>query len=388
VAAVNDPVNSRTEAEATQALAALNGQADELRFDLARLRLELVELQLDVKGNRNAQLMEANEKLVLAVLSAEAIAETAINNLSELTRSSQREALSHTTDRAVLVKRFASSVATARRQEELVAVQAEKKGRDLQQANEQLVIAVLGAQELEAHAQEAHRQQIKFMAMVAHELRNPLTPIRVAASLLVDRKSHDEPSLARLQMIIDSQVTHMSRLIGDLLDGSRISTGKLRLEQGAVEMVAILNAASETCRPAMESRKQSLLWAAPAGPVEFHGDAVRLVQIFSNLLDNASKYTPDGGRVELTVMVLDDSLTITVSDNGIGISAEALPNIFDLFVQDARALTHSNGGLGIGLAVVRDLVEAHGGSVAGYSAGRDLGSQFTVILPRDGKRVL
>jgi signal transduction histidine kinase len=381
-------VNPRTEAEATLALASLNGQADELRSDLARLRLELVELQHDVKGNRNAQLMEANEKLVLAVLSAEAIAETAINNLSELTRSSQREALSHTTDRAVLVKRFASSVATARRQEDLVAVQAEKKGRDLQQANEQLVMAVLGAQELEAHAQEAHRQQIKFMAMVAHELRNPLTPIRVAASLLVDRKSHDEPSLARLQVIIDSQVTHMSRLIGDLLDGSRISTGKLRLEQGAVEMVAILNAASETCRPAMESRKQNLLWDAPAGPVEFHGDAVRLAQIFSNLLDNASKYTPDGGQVELAVVVFDDSLTITVSDNGIGISAEALPNIFDLFVQDARALTHSNGGLGIGLAVVRDLVEAHGGSVTGYSAGRDLGSEFTVTLPRAGKRML
>ncbi|HEY0199812.1 MAG TPA: HAMP domain-containing sensor histidine kinase [Rhodanobacter sp.] len=385
---MNDLTDSHTEAEATQTLAVLNGQADELRADLARLRLELAELQRDVHRNRNAQLLEANQKLVLALLSAESIAETAINNLTELTRSSQRDALSHTTDRAVLVKRFASSVATARRHEELVAVRAAEKGRDLQEANEQLVMAVLGAQELEAHAQEAHRQQIKFMAMVAHELRNPLTPIRIAASLLVDRKSHDELSLARLQVIIDSQVTHMSRLIGDLLDGSRISTGKLRLEQGAVEMVGILKAASETCRPAMESRKQDLLWDVPAGPVDLHGDAVRLAQIFSNLLDNASKYTPDGGQIALTMVVLDDAVTITVSDNGIGISSEALPNIFELFVQDARALTHSNGGLGIGLAVVRDLVEAHGGTVTGYSAGKELGSEFSVTLPRNGMPAL
>jgi signal transduction histidine kinase len=379
---MNGSADSHTEAEAVHALALLNGQADDLRTDLARLRLELAAVQRDVSGGRNAQLLEANEKLVLAVLRAESIAETALVNLGELTRSSQRDALTHTTDRAVLVQRFATSVATARRQEERTAVRAAAKGRDLQEANEQLVMAVLNAQELEAHAQEAHRQQIKFMAMVAHELRNPLTPIRIAAGLLVDRQLHDELSLGRLQEIIDSQVTHMSRLISDLLDGSRISTGKLRLERSATEMLGILMRAVETCRPAMESRNQRLALQLPPGPVGLHGDAVRLIQVFSNLLDNASKYTQEGGEISLTMVLFEHTLATTVADNGIGISADALPHVFDLFVQDARALMHANGGLGIGLAVVRDLVEAHDGTVTGHSAGKNLGSEFVVTLPR------
>ena len=535
---MNDRIDPLTEAEATQTLALLNGQADDLRADLVRLRQELAAVQLDVSGNRVAQLLEANQVLVLAALSAEGIAKTAIANLSELTYSSQRDTLTHTANRALMLDRLTIAIASANQRQthlailfldldhfryinntlghaggdvvlQLVAsrlksalqdgdtvsrhggdeflvllthvfdasdaariaalllaavavpssigvvrvqlsasvgiamypedgldmatlidradlamfrskglgpggyqfhgqapsgesgprsaaihllplvryesspVAEEGRLADLRDANEQLVMAALTAQELEAHAREAHRQQIKFMAMVAHELRNPLTPIRVAASLMIDRNTNDELSLARLQVIIDGQVTHMSRLISDLLDGSRISTGKLRLERTTLEMVGVLRLAIEACRPAMDAREQRMTIALPSTPLDFYGDPVRLAQIFSNLLDNASKYTPQGGEISLALLLRDHSMEIIVTDNGIGISAEALPHIFDLFVQDARALDHSSGGLGIGLAVVRELVEAHQGSVNCHSAGRNLGSEFIVTLPMD-----
>jgi len=252
---------------------------------------------------------------------------------------------------------------------------------DLREANEQLIIAVLAAQENEAQAQEAHRQQIKFMAIVAHELRNPLTPIRLAASLLKDLDGDGKQGLHRLQEIIDSQVKHMTRLINDLIDGSRIRTGKLRLQFEIIEMGGILRAAVETCRPSMEARHQQLTLRLPSAPLAFEGDTVRLTQIFSNLLDNASKYTPEMGQIALIFTQFNESIVITVSDNGIGISAEALPHVFDLFVQDTHGLTHSNGGLGIGLAVVRELVEAHGGTVSVTSKGLHLGSKFTAYFP-------
>ena len=251
---------------------------------------------------------------------------------------------------------------------------------DLREANERLMLAALSSQELEELAQGAHRQQIQFMAMVAHELRSPLTPIRLATSLLLDRHSQDE-STTRLKLIIDSQVSHMSRLIGDLLDGSRISTGKLRLERVAVEIVSILNSALETFRPAMEARNQRFRSLIPEGPVLFNGDAVRLAQIFTNLLDNASKYTPQGGSITMTMTMSEYDIAIAIIDDGVGISPEALPHIFDLFVQDTPALAHSKGGFGIGLAVVRDLVQAHDGNVTGHSEGRNLGSEFIVTLP-------
>jgi len=252
---------------------------------------------------------------------------------------------------------------------------------DLRDANEQLVMAVLAAQEKEADAQDAHRQQIKFMAIVAHELRNPLAPLRLAASLLTDSGSESKQGLHRLQKIIDSQVKHMARLINDLIDGSRINTGKLRLQLDVVEIGGILRTAVETCRPAMEARHQQLTLRLPSAPLAFQGDTVRLTQVFSNLLDNASKYTPEAGQIALIFCELKESIVVTVLDNGIGISAEALPHIFDLFVQDAYGLTHSNGGLGIGLAVVRELVEAHGGTVSVSSKGLHLGSEFTATFP-------
>jgi len=534
---MNDHTGSHAQAETVRMFALLTTQANDLRKDLMKLQHELADVKRDVGSHRVVQLLEANEKLVLAVLNAETIAETATSNLSDLIRSSQHDALTQNANRALMFKQLTFAIARAHEEEKCFAVlfldldhfahinnthghacgdevlklvgrrlervlrdsdtvsrhggdeflilladvsqineatsiaasvaarvlsgiaapctvgevmlhlsasigiamypgdgddvatlidradaamfrskragpggflfyndavttpdippmtsllQAsvaaeETRFSDLREANEQLVMAVLSAQELEALAQEAHRQQIKFMAMVAHELRNPLTPIRVAASLLIDRNVDEEPSLARLQMIIDGQVTHMSRLISDLLDGSRISTGKLRLEYSSVEMVGILNTAIDMCRPGMDTRQQRLATHLPASPIDFYGDAVRLVQVISNLLDNASKYTPVGGQIALEMTLSDRVMTITVSDNGIGISAEALPHIFDLFVQDVGALIHASGGLGIGLAVVRDLVIAHGGTVAGYSAGRNLGSKFVLTLPWSDK---
>jgi signal transduction histidine kinase len=264
-------------------------------------------------------------------------------------------------------------------QEPVRAAQSSHMQR-LREANEQLVLGALTSQDMQARAEDKHRQQVKFIAMVAHELRNPLNPIRSAAELL-KRVRGDQDLLANLRAIIERQVKHMSRLIDDLLDGSRAGLGKLRLEYSAVNILDVVAAAVDTCRPAMEARHQHLVLNLPAGAININGDHLRLAQIFSNLLDNASKYTPEGGTITLTTKAEADSIVIEVADNGIGITSDALTHIFELFVQDDRALALQNGGLGIGLAVVRDLVEAHGGSVVARSAGADHGSQFIVRLP-------
>ncbi len=252
---------------------------------------------------------------------------------------------------------------------------------NLHDANQQLVMALLSSKELEERAQDAHRQQIKFMAMVAHELRGPLAPMSLAASLLTDWDTKDIAVLSRLQEIIERQVKHMTRLINDLVDGSRISTGKLRLQLSVIDLGKILRTAVEMCRPAMEMRNQQMSLELPPVPLPFQGDEVRLTQVFSNLLDNASKYSPVGGRIALIYSNVNGAMVVAVSDNGIGMSAEALAHVFDLFVQDPRGLEHSNGGLGIGLAVVRELVDAHGGHVSVSSKGIDSGSEFSVTLP-------
>ncbi|MFC5583241.1 diguanylate cyclase domain-containing protein [Rhodanobacter terrae] len=254
--------------------------------------------------------------------------------------------------------------------------------QDLSEANAQLMVAALTAQESAALAMEAQRQQVKSMAIVAHELRNPLTPLRLAADMLVNPSATSEIPIERLQVIIDDQVTYMTRLIDDLLDGSRLSAGKLRIECTDIDLRDVLNQVEASCRPGMEFRQQHFSMRVGSEPIRMVGDPVRLAQVFSNLLDNACKYTPEKGEIALELLLLNNCAVITVRDNGIGISAEVLPTIFDLFVQDARALSHSNAGLGIGLAVVRELVEAHGGSVVAQSAGREHGSEFVVTLPR------
>jgi len=254
----------------------------------------------------------------------------------------------------------------------------------LREANERLVLAALGAQELQARAERAQQRQTELLAVVAHELRNPLTPIRTAAALLGKVAGRD-PLLSKLQAILERQVAHMSRLVGDLLDVSRVSTGKFRLERQRVEMAVIIEAAVDACRPVMEKRQQRFSMHMPDRSLEVHGDPVRLAQIITNLLDNASKYTHDGGDIGFSVMVADNAIVMTVSDNGIGITPNSLLSVFEPFVQDEHAVGFNGVGLGIGLAVVRELVEAHGGHVAASSAGNGLGSLFVVTLPLTGR---
>jgi diguanylate cyclase (GGDEF)-like protein len=262
----------------------------------------------------------------------------------------------------------------------LLQAEHERRHGQLQEANEQLVLAALSAQQLQLAAQQAQQRQADLLAVVAHELRNPLTPIRTAAAML-GRLRSEEPLLPRIRAILERQVAHMSRLIEDLLDLSRVRTGKLRLVSQAVDMASVIDAASEACKPSIESRGQQFNVQAPAFAMSVNGDAVRLTQVLTNLLDNASKYTPEGGQITLQVTADDDRVRLTLTDSGIGITAEALPNVFEPFVQDAQAVGYSHMGLGIGLTVVRELVEAHGGSVAAHSGGSGCGSQFTVVLP-------
>lgn len=256
----------------------------------------------------------------------------------------------------------------------------EQRYAQLQEANEQLVLAALTAQELQAAAEQAQARQMEVLAVVAHELRNPLAPIGYAAAML-DRGRADEPLLRRVQGVIERQVAHVSRLVGDLLDVSRARTGSFRLERQTVDMAGLIDQAVQSCRPALDARLQHLDVFVPACALDVDGDPVRLTQVLCNLIDNASKYTQVGGEIGLSVAAAEKAMMITVSDNGIGITAEALPHVFEPFVQDKHAIGFNGAGLGIGLTVVRELIDAHGGSVVASSAGSGLGSQFVVTLP-------
>jgi diguanylate cyclase (GGDEF)-like protein len=523
---------------ATRTLVKLHKQADEVRAELIGLRQNLADARHKADEARTVELREANERLVLAALDAKAIADDALANLSELTRTSQLDALTNTANRVLMMDRMHNAIAVARRHgtgfgvffvdlddfkqvndvlghvagdevlryaaahlqaavrdtdtvsryggdEFLVlvadltqshaatvvarkilaaiaqpirisdhelhlsasigialyphdatdaltlisradaamyhskrrqrggigscadirhtaasseAVAAEPRetppsnpvlmAHDLQMhnlryANEQLVLSALGAQELAARARDEHTRQVGFLAMVAHELRSPLTPILTAAELL-SRAHANEPLLDQLQALIKGRVAHMTRLIDDLLEASRARVGKFQLERCPVEMTHILNVAIESCRPDVDLKKQHLSVQLPPRSATVNGDPVRLPQIFINLLINASKYTPPGGKIDLSARLRADSIEISVADDGIGIDAEVLPHIFELFLREERAMTVDSRGLGIGLAVVRELVEAHGGTVIATSAGRNLGSRFVVTLPLHG----
>ena len=260
---------------------------------------------------------------------------------------------------------------------------AEQAGRQAQmlEANEYLVVAALDAQQLQLAAEQAQQRQAQFLATLAHELRNPLAPIRTAAVLL-SRSLTDESLLQRAHAVIERQVVHMSRLVDDLLDVTRVSTGKLRLEWAQVDLVEIIDQVVDACRPAIDTRLQRFTTQLPPEGVGIHGDPIRLAQIVRNLIDNASKYTPEGGQLALTLLAFDDTVELSVADNGIGITAEALPRVFEPFVQDEHATVFNGQGLGIGLTVARELVDAHGGSIVAHSDGCGLGSRFVVTLPR------
>jgi signal transduction histidine kinase len=223
-------------------------------------------------------------------------------------------------------------------------------------------------------AEEANHRKDEFLAMLGHELRNPLAAIRYATHILqeVDTARH-----ATAVTVVARQCQHLTRLAEDLLDLSRIGRGKLELQTGPVELQAVVASAVETAQAQIERRGQELAVELPSAPMWLTGDAVRLAQLLANLLDNAAKYTPEGGRIWVTARSADDQVEIVVRDTGIGIPADKMRAIFDLFTQ----LGSSAGGLGFGLALVRNLAVLHGGSVEATSEGPGKGSQFTVRLP-------
>lgn len=532
-------------AASKRTLRLLNEQAQELRTHLGRLRQSLREARRDFSESQAAKLRRANEELVLAALHANTIAESAMDNLNELTRVSQRDVVTGMPNRALILDRLENAIKLARRHGTRIAVvfidldhfkpindvlghgggddvlqlaahrlqsavrQSDTVSRyggdeflvlladmgqtsdaalivgkiltalaepcsvggqvlrlsasvgiavfpqdgddpatliqradaamyrvkragggdfefhhddipdkhsgklsaeplppppvtrfqfapgnpqsglqDLRMANKQLVINNTLATPTEPGAGQAQHGQTGFMAMVADELRSPLASIGIAAELLTRRGVSGEIPFERLQAIIQQQVAHMSRLIDDLLEDSRTRSGKFALHREKVDLIGALSLAVRMCRPAMDVRAQTLTLELPNGPLNFFGDPARLAQVFCNLLDNASRYTPAGGAITLALKTTERTVDVIVADNGIGIDAERLPGIFDMFVLGLDAQASSLSGLGIGLAVVRNLVEAHGGSVACRSAGKDLGSEFVVSLPlRLGSRM-
>ena len=228
--------------------------------------------------------------------------------------------------------------------------------------------------------QLADRRKDEFVATLAHELRNPLAPIRNAV-LAFKSKGLDDPELEWSRSVIDRQVNVMARLLEDLLDVSRISLHRLDLRKERVELAAVLEAALETSRPVIEASHHALTVVAPTQPVFVNVDQVRLAQVFSNLLNNAAKYTEDGGDIRLTAAVEGNRLTVSIKDSGIGIAPDMLPRVFEMFSQAKPALARAQGGLGIGLALVRGLVELHGGTITAQSEGVGRGSEFVVELP-------
>jgi signal transduction histidine kinase/ActR/RegA family two-component response regulator len=228
-------------------------------------------------------------------------------------------------------------------------------------------------------AQSANRAKDEFLAMLGHELRNPLAPIVTALKLMELR---DGDHAAEERRIIERQVGHLSRLVDDLLDVSRITQGKIQLERGRVDMNSVVARALELTQPVFERRAQPIELDLPARALVVSGDAVRLTQVLCNLLTNAAKFTPESGAITLRLAEVDGQVEILVQDAGRGIAPELLPRVFDLFVQGAQPSDRQNGGLGLGLAIVRTLVQMHGGSVAAYSDGPGSGSRFVVRLPR------
>jgi signal transduction histidine kinase len=226
---------------------------------------------------------------------------------------------------------------------------------------------------------EADRRKDEFLATLAHELRNPLAPIRNALQIL--KLSPDSVVRERARQMMDRQLGQMVRLVDDLLDVSRISRNKLELRKTRVELAAVMSNAVETSRPLIDSAGQRLTVALPQEPVYLDADLTRLAQVFWNLLNNASKYTDPGGRIDVTAETRNGEVIVLVRDEGVGIPPEALPRLFEMFSQVDRSLERSQGGLGIGLALVRGLVTMHGGSVEAYSDGPGQGSAFTVRLP-------
>lgn len=229
-----------------------------------------------------------------------------------------------------------------------------------------------------AEAERANLAKDEFLAMLGHELRNPLSPI--LSSLHILRRHSDPEMLDKGLTIIERQARHLTRLVDDLLDVARIAQGKVLLRRDRVDLAEVIEVALERANPLIEERHHAVD-ARLARDLGVEADRARMEQVIANLLNNAAKYTPPGGRITVEARRVDDMVEVGIADSGIGISAEMLPQVFETFVQDRQSIDRSRGGLGLGLAIVRNLVQLHGGTVAAHSDGEGQGSQFVVRIP-------
>ncbi len=228
--------------------------------------------------------------------------------------------------------------------------------------------------------QQADLRKSEFIATLAHELRNPLAPIRTGLHVLA-KVPGDGAEAFKMRQMMERQVVLLVRMIDDLLDVARITSGKLGLQRAKMDLRSAVEMAIEACQPLLDSASHQLLTRLPATPLWVDADMTRLAQAIGNLLNNAAKYTPDGGRIELDMEEEAGEAVVRVRDNGAGVSADMLPDVFTMFTQDRQTLVRSQGGLGIGLSLVHRLLELHGGSVSAHSEGPGRGSSFTLRLP-------
>ncbi len=259
--------------------------------------------------------------------------------------------------------------------------QLEKQNAILNSANANLGNAICERKQAEKMLKDADQRKNVFLAMLGHELRNPLTPISNVAHLM-SSQSLDEPMLTWACEVLNRNVTHISQLVDDLLDVSRITQGLVNIQRELVELVQLLKDTVESIQTLTKTKHQTINLELPTQPIYLEADPVRLTQVFTNLLNNASKYTGEGGRIDLRVSVDGPSVVVRVQDNGMGIEPQLLQHIFNLFIQGERGLDRSNGGLGVGLTLVKKMVELHDGQVNAYSKGAGHGSEFVVRLPR------
>jgi PAS domain S-box-containing protein len=236
--------------------------------------------------------------------------------------------------------------------------------------------------QLRAAAEASNRTKDEFLAMLGHELRNPLAPILTAVQLMALR---GDSAALKERTVIDRQVRHLMRLVDDLLDVSRIARGKVALRRATVNLADIVVSAIETASPLLEERRHQLQIDVPPAGLFVNGDLTRLTQVIVNILSNAAKYTPPGGRIAVAASRGHDRVELRITDNGIGIAADMLPRVFDLFTQERQALDRAHGGLGLGLTISRSLVELHGGTIEARSDGIGRGSEFLIRLPAAGQ---
>jgi signal transduction histidine kinase/CBS domain-containing protein len=279
--------------------------------------------------------------------------------------------------RLVMAVRAALAKAEARRQ----AAEAERERVDLLRREQ---AARAEAERLLQEAREADRKKDEFLAMLAHELRNPLAPITNAVHLLRQVQLPEEEA-GKVQVMLERQIRHLGRIVDDLLDVTRITRGRIELRRERMDLARLVREVVEDHRGLFEGNRLEFGAEVPAESIWVRGDRTRLAQVIGNLLQNAAKYTDPGGRVtvRLTVDRTSQQAVLTVEDNGIGIDAELLPRVFDMFTQADRTLDRSRGGLGLGLALVKGLVDLHGGQVGAASEGPGKGTQFTFRLPMD-----